>query len=271
MALDQSSTITVAHGLDRQASADLQAEALARAQKSEASSLVWDSDCGKYFLIHPTLLDNTSTRFPIKITSSASNPKRIVVYAPETDGETPVLELALSTRILTIYTTPIVALPSLYTLDTLITALLMLLLHLHRSSSTSSCAQPRNDITPPSFPPPPSVLSASSRTAHKKKRTLSTWTKSVFAPSTSHLPQDEESGLVHSEPNGVVPSQTKALESEWGFKPMIDSEDEKLPTPTRAALRGLYWGFEVIVWILGVLVNLIAGGIVGAGKLLKKL
>lgn len=271
MALDQSSTIAVSHGLDRQASADLQAEALARAQQNEASNLVWDSDSDKYFLIHPTLLDNTSTRFPIKTTPSASHPDRIVVYAPETDSATPMLELALSTRILTIHTTPIIALPSLYTLDTLITALLTLLLHLHRSSSIPSFAQPHNDITPPSFPPPPNVLSSSSRTAHKKKRTLSTWTKSVFTPSTSYMPQDEERGLVRSEPNGNVSSQAKALESGWGFKPMIDSEDEKLPKATRAALRGLYWGFEVTVWILGVLVNLIAAGIVGTGKVIKKL
>ncbi|KAL8828446.1 MAG: hypothetical protein Q9191_002585 [Dirinaria sp. TL-2023a] len=271
MALDQSSTIAVSHGLDRQASADLQAEALARAQQNEASSLMWDSDSGNYFLIHPTLLDNTYTRFPIKTTPSSSNPERIVIYAPETDSATPVLELALSTRTLTIHTTPIIALPSLYTLDTVITALLMFLLHLHRSSSTSSVTQPQNDIILPSFPPPPSVLSTSSRMVHKKKCTLSTWTKSVFSASTGHLPRDEESGLVRSEPNGVMPSQTKALESEWGFKPMIDPDDEKLPTATRTALRGLYWTFEVIVWILGVFVNLIAAGIVGTGRVIKKL
>ena len=271
MALDQSSTIAVSHGLDRQASEDLQAEAFARARQNEESSLLWDSDSDKYFLIHPTLLDNNSTRFSIEITPSASNPERIVIYAPETDGATPVLELILSTRNLSIYTTPIVALPSLYTLDTLLIALLMLLLHLHRSSSISSFAQPHNDFQPPSFPPPPSTLSASSRTAHKQKRTFSVWTKSVFAASTTQLPHDEEHGLAHAENNDVVPSQTKALESEWGFKPMIDPEDEKLPKATRLALRGLYWGFEVIVWILGLLVNLLAAGIVGAGKVIKKL
>ena len=272
MALDQSSTITVSHKLDRQASAELQAEALARAQQNEGSSLLWDSDSGKYFLIHPTLLDNASTNFPIEITPSTLDPEKIVVSAPETDASTPLLTLALPSRTLTIHAIAITALPSLYTLDTLLSALLGLLLHLHRSSSiTALPSTQRPDAIASSFPPPPTLLSLSARPARNKKRTLSTWSKSIFSPSPAQHPnnsQDEEAGL--EETPTVARVLSKDLESDWGYKPMIDAEAESLPAATRAVLRALYWSFEVLIWILGLFVNLMAAGVVGAGKVVKR-
>lgn len=66
-------------------------------------------------------------------------------------------------------------------------------------------------------------------------------------------------------------TRNKEIESEWGYRPMIDAEDEHLPAPTRAVLRTLYWGFEVLIWVLGLVVNLLAMGVVGAGKVVKKL
>ena len=267
MAVDQSSSIAVSHRLDRQASAELQNEAVGRAQQNEASSLLWDSDSGKYFLIHPTLLDNASTNFPIEITPSASSPERIVISAPETDASTPLLTLALASRALTIHTTAITALPSLYTLDTLLSALFCLLLHLHRSSSTVAMPNTqRSDLIVPAFPPPPTIVSSSARSARRKKGSLSTWYKSNLASSSTHLHEqelDEEAGLGRQ--------SSKDLESEWGYKPMIDADDESLPAPTRAVLRTIYWGFEVLIWMLGLFVNLIAAGVVGAGKIIKKL
>ncbi len=273
MALDQSSSIAVSHRLDRQASSELQAEALARAQQNEASSLLWDSDSGNFFLIHPTLLDNTSTSFPIEITPSPLNPERITISAPETDASTPLLTLALPSRTLTIHTTAITAMPSLYTLDTLVSALLALLLHLHHFSSipTLPSTQKANVIVP-SFPPPPTVLSSSARPARTKGRTLSTWCRSTFSSSTAHLPQhlqDEETGGTTT----VTAAQTasKNTGSGWVYKPMINAEDKSLPAATRAVLRTLYWSFEVWIWVMGLFVNLLAAGVVGAGKVIKKL
>jgi len=273
MALDQSSSVAVSHRLNRQASADLQVEALARAQQNEASSLLWDSDSGKYFLVHPTLLDNTSTSFPIEITPSPLAPEKIVISAPETDASTPLLTLALPSRTLTIYTTAITAMPSLYTLDTLLSALLALLLHLHRSSSipTLPSAQ-KADVIAPSFPPPPTLLSSTARPAPTTGRTLSTWCRSTFSSPTARLPkhlQDEETGDTMI----VTAARTasKNTGSGWIYKPMIDAEDKSLPAATRGVLRTLYWSFEVWVWVLGLFVNLLAVGVVGAGKVIKKL
>ena len=274
MALDQSSSIAVSHKLDRQASAELQAEGLARAQQNEAASLLWDSDSGKFFLIHPTLLDNASTNFPIDIIPSAANPERIVISAPETDASTPLLTLALASRTLTIHTTAVTALPSLYTLDTLLSALLCLLLHLHRSSTAVILpnTQKVNTIVP-TFPPPPTLLPSSARSARSKKRSWSSWYRATFSPSSNtplaHKIADEESGVA-STPTAVQASRSDS-ESDWGYRPMIDVEDESLPAATRAVLKTVYWGFEVLIWLLGLFVNLLAAGVVGAGKLIKKL
>ncbi|KAL8792495.1 MAG: hypothetical protein Q9195_004951, partial [Heterodermia aff. obscurata] len=121
MALDQSSTIAATHRLPRTTSTSLQQEAISRAQQNEASNLLWDSDSGNYYLIHPTLLDNASTTFPITITPNALNPQKIIFAAPETGGGTPLLELDLASKKLSVYAGPVKALPSLYVLDTLIT------------------------------------------------------------------------------------------------------------------------------------------------------
>lgn len=276
MALDQSSSIAVSHGLDRQASADLQAEAMVCAQHNEASSLVWDSDSGKYFLIHPSLLDNTSNNLPIEITPSALEPERIVIWAPESDASTPLLTLALASRTLTIHTTAIAALPSLYTLDTLVSAMLAVLLHLHRSSSIPALPNTQKDnAIVPAFPPPPGLLSAAARPARTKKRTLSTWYRSTFSSSTAPLPQhppDEEAGGETAVTVGHAGAGGKqSIGSDWTYKPMIDVDDESLPAATRATLKTLYWGFEAIIWIMGLFINLLAVGVVGAGKVVKKL
>lgn len=288
MAVDQSSSIAVNHHLDRQASSELQAEAISRAQQNEASNLVWDSDSGKYFLIHPTLLDNASTTFPIEITPTALSPEKITIAAPETNGATPLLALDLPSKTLTIHSGPITALPSLYTLDTLITALLTLLLHLHRSSAFPAAKVARDTtITPPSFPPPPTLLTLASRPTRSRKRTLSTWSKSVFSSSQRNNPkiQNQDIDLEAGPRTGystiadaemVMQTKHERAETEregqhdWSFQPLVNADDENLPGATRAMLRTLYWCFQVFVWVLGVGVNLIAAGIVGMGKLVKK-
>lgn len=288
MAVDQSSSISVNHRLDRQASSELQAEAISRAQQNEASNLVWDSDSGRYFLIHPTLLDNASTTFPIEITPSALSPERITIAAPETNGATPLLALDLPSKTLTIHSGPITALPSLYTLDTLVTALLTLLLHLHRSSSAPAATVARDTkITPPSFPTPPTLLTLASRPTRSKKRTLSTWSKSVFSSFQRNNSQNQnqdvdleagprtgDSTLTDTEMVIQTKNERTKMEREgehdWSFQPLVNADDESLPAATRAVLRTLYWGFQVFVWVLGVGINLIAAGIVGMGRLVKR-
>ena len=119
MALDQSSNVAVNHRLDRQASAELQNEAIQRAQEQDASMLLWDDSSTKYCLMHPTLLDNSATILPIIIIPNSSSPQKITIYAPETDE--PLLDLSIQTLTLTVHTKAITALPSLYILDTLMT------------------------------------------------------------------------------------------------------------------------------------------------------
>lgn len=54
-------------------------------------------------------------------------------------------------------------------------------------------------------------------------------------------------------------------------KQIFSTDDESLPKTTRAVLKLLYWAFEVLFWFLGVVVQLLAAGVVGAGKLVTKL
>lgn len=52
---------------------------------------------------------------------------------------------------------------------------------------------------------------------------------------------------------------------------MFSTVDESLPKTTRAVLKLLYWAFELLFWLMGVVVKLLAAGVVAAGKLVTKL
>lgn len=54
-------------------------------------------------------------------------------------------------------------------------------------------------------------------------------------------------------------------------KQIFSTDDESLPKTTRAVLKLLYWAFEVLFWFMGVVVHVLAAGVVGAGKLITKL
>jgi hypothetical protein len=54
-------------------------------------------------------------------------------------------------------------------------------------------------------------------------------------------------------------------------KQIFATDDESLPKATRAVLKLLYWIFEVVFWMLGVIVHVLAASVVGAGKLITKL
>lgn len=278
MALDHSSNVAVAHKLDRKASADLQAEAISRAQEQEASMLLWDSDSNKYCLMHPTLLDSSATTLPIEIIPNPSNPQKITIFAPETN--TPLLTLSLQSLALTIHTPAIKALPSLYILDTLLSTLLALLLHLHRSCATSTPSSPPVSVSAsaqkPLFPPPPTHASNSPRSSLKTKRSTSRFSifrsaKSIKSNRSLHSAaacEQEDIELQYLPPHPgpeFVGKKTRVP------KQIFSTDDESLPKTTRAVLKLLYWAFEVLFWFLGVVVQLLAAGVVGAGKLVKKL
>lgn len=279
MALDHSSNVAVAHKLDRKASADLQAEAVSRAQEQEASMLLWDSDSNKYCLMHPTLLDSAATTLPIEIICNPSNPQKITISAPETN--TPLLTLSLQSLTLTVHRPAITALPSLYILDTLISTLLALLLHLHRSCATPSPSHPASSSSSsphhPLFPPPPTLAHTSPRSSLRNKRSTSRFsvfrstTKSIKSTRSLHSASayEQDVELQYLPPHQGPP--TTAGRKHPPPKQAFSAEDESLPRTTRAVLKLLYWAFEVLFWFMGVLVQLLAAGVVGAGKLVTKL
>lgn len=274
MALDHSSNVAVSHKLDRKASADLQTEAISRAQEQEASMLLWDSDSDRYCLMHPTLLDSAATTLPIEIVPNSLHPQKITIFAPETN--TPLLTLSLQSLALTIHTPAVTALPSLYILDTLMSTLLALLLHLHRSCATPNPSQPVSASPQhPLFPPPPMFAHDSPRSSLRNKRSTSRFsvfrsTKSMKSNRSLHSASAYEQDIElqhlpsHQEPDmGGRKHQPP--------KQIFSTDDESLPKTTRAVLKLLYWAFEVMFWCMGVVVQLLAAGVVGAGKLVTKL
>lgn len=54
-------------------------------------------------------------------------------------------------------------------------------------------------------------------------------------------------------------------------KQIFSTDDESLPKTTRAVLKMLYWIFEIVFWVMSVMVQMLAAGVVGAGKLITKL
>ena len=284
MAIDQSSSIASTHRLERQAAAELQSEAVMRAQANEGSSLLWDSDSEKYFLVHPSLLDGTSTTFPVDVTRDEQEQmvQEISLSAPDTDSTVRLLTLDLATRTLRINALPISCLPSLYTLDTLVSALLVLLLHLHRSSrplgSSPNDEAPAVNMPTTLFPPPPTVASARSSRALSRRPTRSTmmpW-RSRSRAATTRLSHYDEEAAIDSSPTRV--GSASPMQEDGGgaqivqpFQPLVNVDDQNLPKTTRVIVKGIYWTFEVLIWVLGLFVNLLAACVVGIGKVIPKL
>ena len=275
MAIDKSSSVAVEHRLDRKDSIALQAEAIERAYRQEASNLLWDSESQKYYLIHPTLLeDDSPAAFPIEVSSNAGMPREVQILAPSSSN--PLLELSFESLLLKINISAITSYSSLYLLDTLLSATLVLLLHLHRSRSSPSLRPTSPTLsTIPFFEPPPTFPSPLQSKKAKKERRLTAWSKTFFTREKkreSSKEVDEESAMetVRDSSASSSPDLTMKLpQPPSSTFQIIDPADERLPRTTRAVLKVLYWGFECLIWALGVLVNVLAMAVVGVGKLVK--
>lgn len=294
MALDQSSTIAVDHRLDRQASRELQNEALARAYQQEASSLFWDSDSSKFYLRHPTLLcDNTPATFRIESTQLG-----IKIFAPEPpiQAPNPILTLCFEDLTITIDIRLLSQISSLYSLDTLLATLLTILLHIHRTSTSPSPLKVATSIPSPSYPPPPSLHHNSSPHFRQSEQPTpaSPWTLLTligfkkpkiglsFARKKNEA-RDEESVLEHSSP--THPASTKSARKVKSGKyhlpghpttpkdtfEILEPPDEKLPRTTRAVLKLLYWAFAATIWAVGVGFRVLCAFVVALGRCVAKL
>ncbi|MCJ1318458.1 hypothetical protein MMC15_003786 [Xylographa vitiligo] len=266
MALDQASSIAIAHNLNRHDSDDLQAEALRRTRETEAANLLWDSDSSRYYLIHPTLADGEPATFPFAIDTSAQT---ISLLSATTPGAPPLLTLSLATDTLSIHTHALTAPDALYILDTLLAALLTLLLHLHRTAALprthSHPAIPSPTLTLSFAPPPTSALPARKATRSSKPCKIQTTPRSVAGPFDSHILSpsqtlDLEKGIT------VAPELHKSTGVDLSRFQSYDLDDPKLSTGTKAVLRVLYWAFGVLVWVLGVGLGILTAGVVAVGK-----
>ncbi|KAI4166278.1 MAG: hypothetical protein LQ342_000168 [Letrouitia transgressa] len=277
MAIDQASTVAVSHGLDRHSCNELQAEAINRAYCQEASSLFWDDDSQKFYLIHPTLLDgNSPAAFPIEVSPDEELLGDIIILAP--NSHQPLIELSRRNLTLTIHVEPFNAFSSLYILDVLISAVFILLLHLDRSQAQKSTSSAPPSPKLPFFEPPPTVSPPASNQKFSMDRTLSNWARAVFGLqpriSDGHQADEEKSTTTAAQQiSGPSVSSGKATLSHQLPRPapIIDQSDERLPKTTRAMLKVLYWVFDCLIWALGVLVNMLAVALVGFGKLVKAL
>lgn len=290
-AVDKASSIAVQHHLSRQDSKDLQAEALRRSRDREAAELLWDSDSQRYYLIHPSLNDDTPLTFPIVTDGST--------IRFQSREEQTLLVLSLDTNTLVIHTTPLAAFPSPYILDILLSAILTLTLHLHRRSSPSpqNTPNPNNPYLSPShatgsastpnlfFAPPPTsphrLKSSKSTSSLKPSLFRSPTTRSKLshrsdaasphspASSGSTTDMDLEKGPASSH-RVVLPLRATSGVDLSQFQ-SYDVDDPNLPRGTRMVLKALYWAFGCLVWVLGVGVGILAAGCVAVGSLAKKL
>ncbi|MCJ1301195.1 hypothetical protein MMC08_003994 [Hypocenomyce scalaris] len=284
MALDQSSSVAVTYKLDRATSGELQAEALVRAQLRESSNLFWDSDSAKYYLVHPTLDAGEASTLEIGVEHAARTGQllRISILAPPTSSSSappsppstpppPLLTLSLPTLTLTLHGPLIAALPSLFTLDTLLSALLTLLLHLHRRcSSAPHPPTTTTTTTTMTFAPPLTTTTTTASLSSPKSRTRSRSRPRRRRKSTAHHDPshgDLESGIGIGMGLGGGTMMTVIPP----FEPAFAADDARLPAATRAALRVLYWAFAGLVWVLGVGVNVVAAGVVGVGMVVRRL
>jgi hypothetical protein len=305
LAIDTASNIAAEHQLPRQDGIKLQTEALDRARRTEAGSLLWDSDSATYYIAIPSLIapsgaETTPNALPLEITPGQSI--RMLNLSSE-----PILTLDLTNNTLNLQTRYITALSSsLYTLDILVSALMTLLLHLHRH--TAILAPP--SIPAPRFDPPPRSARNSPRTGTlrvfpstkpKTAKTPSRWLslRSRTSTPTQTLVPPTPLPMVHLA-NSPTPSTLFEKDLEAALPPSMstpipvtgvapelrgsntgvdlsrfqafDLEDPELSRGTKVMLRLLYWAFGVLVWVLGVGVGCLAamivalGGCFGGGK-----
>ncbi|KAL8699887.1 MAG: hypothetical protein Q9201_005751 [Fulgogasparrea decipioides] len=277
MAIDQSSTVAVEYRLDRQGCTDLQTEAVERAYRREACSLLWDHESQKYYLIHPTLLDDDSpAAFPIEVIITNAAPRAIKILAPNSTNIA--IELSFESLHVNIYTKTITSFSSLYLLDTLLSTTLVLLLHLHRSRSSPSTRPTSPASALPFFEPPPTIPSPL-RPKTKKERRLTSWSKSFFTRPLSRTAEtkkqrsiqdgDGESATVTFQGSPDPSVMARLPRPPTSTFQIIDPADQRLPRTTRAVLKVLYWGFECLIWGLGAMVNLMAIVVVGLAKLVR--
>lgn len=294
LALDQASNIAVTHSLTRRDSSRLQTEALSRASACEAASLLWDSDSARYYLAHPSLNDpanssTTPTTLHIEIKPGTSI--RILDSVSQ-----PLLALDLSTHGLKIHTNTILALSSsLYTLDTLMSALLTLLLHLHRHTALLA----PHVVPLPHFPPPPTLVKAHARSKSsslvpkpKAKSKPSRWLSLRRAQPSTNMPPSPSPTMrstLTPSPNPTLttlahPSRTadKDIEATAGLPPTMSTPIP--PSGVAPELRGSHTGLDlsrfqafdledpelshgtkatlrVIYWAFGVLVWILGVGV----------
>ena len=298
MALDQSSSVAASHKLDRTASAELQSEGIKRAKAQEASSLLWDSDSERYYLVHPTLNDGSPVTFHVELETSHASAKPSIIRVltpldPASPTQEPLLTFSLSTKALTIHTTEITKHNSLYFLDSLLAAVLVLVLHLQRHNSLLTPTTPSLSLSPTlNFAPPPTLASApASRTARSKSKpkpkskskkltsiSLPRWKSS--SKSSATLPRyaddnddalDKDLAIEETKPKPTSTSQYSTLDLDLSQFQTFDVKDPNLPRGTRMALRVLYWFLGALVWALGLFISVLAAGVVGLGALVKKL
>ena len=313
VAIDTASSIAASHRLPRQEGIRLQTEALDRARRTEAATLLWDSDSSSYYLGIPTFhpppdTENAPSALPIEITSNS------IRFLSATSQS--ILTFDLTHKTLNLNTRNVTSLASsLHTLDILLSSLLTLLLHLHRHTgilAAHSIPVPRFDPPPTRASPRPSltrkVPSNIARQHHQTKSKIPSRWLSIRNPLSTPRPQSSLSHHTATVPPSPNPSyaptsltlarstsgfEDKDLEAAWPVAPVsipitgvapelrgsntgvdlsrfqaFDLEDPTLSGTTKVLLRVLYWGFGVLVWILGVGVGCIAAAIVAVGSCL---
>ena len=226
----------------------------------------------------------------------------------EAERESPILTLNYQEPLsLTLNTKHILAYKSLYTADTLLSTALILTLHLHRNnrvnllSSSPSGSRGYQQGAPsaaylslplPTFAPPPTRHSLQAQPSSRRSSVAGSLTGSLFRSKTSATNKTTRTALSHvsharnfsdasTESSNSFANVKKSMKSTFGqnskktidltsFQP-FNPDDENLAAGTRAALKVLYWGFATLVWALGLLVGILAAGIVGCGALIKRL
>ena len=253
-ALDQSSSIAIEHGLPRSASKDLEKEAVVRARERETSVLLHDAETDKYTLVHPTLAHGDPAAFPIEM-FPLERPSTIHITSPYESDKSLLVAINLATKRLEISSGLIAELPSVYAVDTLVSASLCLLLHLQRSKSFLEPyfldLPPRPAASIAFEPPPSSAFNDSSTRKQREQQNSTTW----LSIRAKHTPDVEVMEKVWTD------SQLDLSR----FYPFA-AEDQRLSQGTRLCLKLLYLCFEALVWITGSFVGIVAAGIVKIGS-----
>ena len=229
-AIDQAASTAISHALGRSQGAALERENITRAHATTAAPVLFNKTTQSFYVSLPHYSPDADSidvapahhTLPVEVTPNVSI--RILEPPSAQSAANPILTLSLHAKVLIVHSHALASLPTPYGVDILVSAMMVLVLHLHRQDSLLSYDNNATSSTTeliPTFAPPPTIAGSTSRAGRSSSRSNTKRDRSTSRAGSrlgsllhpnrrpAELPTERERSRSHL---GIYPqSQTRAL------------------------------------------------------------